>query len=121
METKKYNLVENALDGFTNAQKILRETCIDYLASALAQAENNRIDLMEDCDVMVSYDGGRHPEYDSNMYSNLYAVYLKDGEIYLDIEDTNEYSIDRVSTDDIHSVCEGVHLTMEYDGEGDNV
>ncbi len=119
METKKFNLVENALKSFTKAQTKLRDTCLDYLASELAQAKDNRIDIMEDCVVMVSYDGGRHPEYDSNLYSTLYAVYLKNGNIYLDIEESNEYEIERISTTELADVCEGVHTTLEYNDDDD--
>ena len=33
-------------------------------------------------------------------------MYLKDGEIFLDIEDCDEYDIDRINDDDVFAIAE---------------
>ncbi len=87
----------------------LRKECIDYLTEQLNKEENkNGISLETDNgdSVCVTYDGGRHPEYDTNAYSIVKGVYLKDGKIMLDTEDCDEYSIDRIDTVELLSVCD---------------
>ena len=50
--------------------------------------------------VTVSFDGGNHPEYASNVFSTVYGVKLcEENEkqtIYFNIEDDDEYCIDRI-------------------------
>ena len=64
--------------------------------------EGVQIDFNSFC---VSYDGGNHPEYNSNCFSEVRSVYIKDGEIYLNIEDSDEYSIKNVSDREIIELC----------------
>lgn len=47
--------------------------------------------------IYITYDGGNRPEYECNMES----IYLKDGQIYFDLEYESQYSFDRVSINDI--------------------
>ena len=61
----------------------------------------------------VVYNGGNHPEYDSNAYSNVECVYLKDGEVYLDIEDASGYNIDRINAESLFDVALAVKETIE--------
>jgi len=82
-----------------------RKECIDFLLKEL-KSNNSRIDVTEyDDAVTVTYDGGKHPEYASNVYSVVSAIYLSNGDICLDIEDCDEYSINRINTDELYSVC----------------
>lgn len=85
----------------------LRKDCEEYLNQVLDKRESvcwaeDEIDEW----ICVTYDGGRHPEYDSNAYSTVYGVWRKEGKIVLDIEDTSEYSIERVETDELYSLCQ---------------
>ena len=63
----------------------------------------------EDYDIVcVTYDGGNHPEYAANPYSQVYGIFLneKDNEIYLNIEDADEYCLDRVdSVLEVYNIC----------------
>ena len=61
--------------------------------------------ILDDNSFCVSYDGGNHPEYDSNCFSEVKSVYIKDGEIYLDTEDCCKYSIKNVSDREIIELC----------------
>ena len=86
----------------------LREQCIEFLTEVLN--ENGGDLTVEDPDdyetVRVSYDGGAHPEYASNCFSFVNRVFFKNNVIYLDIEDCEEYNIDRINTDELANVCD---------------
>ncbi len=92
--------------------KALRK-CMNFLKGLLAlnggKIEFHEYDedgvQIDDNSFCVSYDGGNHPEYDSNCFSEVRSVYIKDGEIYLDTEDCDEYSIKNVSDREIIEMC----------------
>ena len=108
MEKKDF---EKTFEKVAELNKQLREECCDYLRKVLKE-NGNSIDLQsEDEDyaiVCVTYDGGNHPEYAANPYSQVYGIFLneKDNEIYLETEDCDEYCIDRVdSVMEVYDVC----------------
>lgn len=89
----------------------LRKDCVEYLTRKLKENGNhiewNDIDL--DCSITLSYDGGNHPEYASNLYSTLTGIDLdENGNITFDIEDCSDYDIGNVSTDELFDVCDFV-------------
>lgn len=108
MEKKDF---EKTFEKVAELNKHLREECCDYLRKVLKE-NGNSIDLQsEDEDyaiVCVTYDGGNHPEYAANPYSQVYGIFLneKDNEIYLETEDCDEYCIDRVdSVMEVYNIC----------------
>ena len=89
-----------------------RKVAKDYLKSLLEEHKsilfNYGGDNQEEC-VTISYDGGNHPEYASNVFSEVISVSLNNkGEITFEIEDSCDYHIDDVQTldlyDTIHSI-----------------
>ena len=62
--------------------------------------------ITEPC--FVAYDGGQHPEYSSNVFSEVEGVFIKDGKFYLEIEDDDEYPIERLSLNELKAVCDAV-------------
>lgn len=83
-----------------------------YLKKVLEEAEGKRIDIDEEESgyLWVTYDGGRHPEYNSNVFSVVHGVFLNEqGNICLDIADCEEYEIDRITWDDVVSIAEFVY------------
>ena len=64
--------------------------------------------------VTVPYDGGNHPEYNSNCFSQVNAAYLKGNDIYLDIDETDEYSIDNIDIQDVENIAELVKSIIDY-------
>lgn len=103
MRKKKFQLVA---DEYFNLQVKLRESCLRYLKSTLKK-NGGRIDFDGDNCISVPYDGGNHPEYDSNLYSMVNSVYFnKRGEIVLDIEDDSEYYLDSVETNYLYDLCD---------------
>ena len=106
MEKKDF---EKTFEKVAELNKQLREECCDYLRKVLKE-NGNSIDLQsEDEDyaiVCVTYDGGNHPEYAANPFSIIYGVKsFGDDDILLDIEDTDDYSIDNIRTLELYYLC----------------
>lgn len=85
----------------------LRKECVEFLTNKLRENNNK---LSWDCCkigkyVSVCYDGGRHPEYASNVFSSVDGVFIEDNKIYLDTEDDSKYPIDNVTTTELLDVC----------------
>ena len=116
MEKKDF---EKTFEKIAELNKQLREECCDYIRKVLKE-NGNRIDLQsedEDYDIVcVTYDGGRHPEYDANPYSQVYSVFFneEDNKIYLETEDCDEYGLDRVdSVMEVFGVCSLVQTIID--------
>ena len=114
---------KNLIDLASQQAKIsskLREGCIDYLKAILAS--NNNIISWELSElpeyVSVSYDGGNHPEYASNVYSTVNSVKwdTKTEEIVLDTEDSYNYPLDSVTTTELYGLCEFIDTYKEEIG-----
>lgn len=96
---------------WSNLNKQLFTDSENYLKEILADCPDNYLDLKPDnsedefYEVTVSYNGGRHPEYDSNCYSTVYGVFLKNDKLYLNIEDCDEYPANEVTADELFSVA----------------
>ena len=88
----------------------LKEECVKYLTDLLSKPEyKDGISCEPDCgtSVCVTYDGGNHPERYANPFSTVKGVYMKNGNIYLDTEDCDEYHIDRIcDIIELYGVCE---------------
>ena len=84
----------------------IRRQSIKIIMELLSDAENNTIEISEENMISVPYDGGNHPEYASNCFSNVNSVYLENDVIYLDIDDCDEYEIDRVNSEDVFNIAE---------------
>ena len=102
----------------------LRKSCIDYIRWVLKGLDGEMIVLdpksmdeeMQDefQAVAVPYDGGNHPEYNSNCFSQVNAAYLKGNDIYLDIDETDEYSIDNIDIQDVENIAELVKSIIDF-------
>ena len=107
---------EVTLDKWKKANTELYQECEKYIKSQLEVLPNNEIVIdYDNCTYIPSvvYNGGNHPEYDSNAYSNVECVYLKDGNVYLDIEDASGYNIDRINAESLFDVALAVKETIE--------
>lgn len=102
--------IEDLANQWYGISKVLREKCLQYLKDVLLKNNNKvtleNVDLPES--ITVSYDGGNHPEYATNLYSSVYGIYLSNNDmsIYLDIEDSSEYCIDFITTNELYCLCE---------------
>ena len=112
--------MKKTIELFESIQPVreqIRKSCISYLKRVLKKRENfcigfytNNGDAIDDLYVTVSYDGGRHPEYASNAFSNVNYVYINDkGRIVLDIDDCEEYEIENITFDELYALSEFVY------------
>ena len=100
-------LIKAKIKEWTKLSKEIRDLCIQYLIELLKK-NNSKIyweDIYLDESVTVSYDGGRHPEYASNVYSVVNGLFIDDNKIYLDIEDCSKYAINNITTEELCDLC----------------
>ena len=105
---EQFNAVSDAISDYHVLMGKIRRTCLDILMKLLSEEDGNRVEISEENMMSVPYDGGNHPEYASNCFSMVNAVYLKDDVIYLDIEDCDAYEIDRVDDNFVFQIAEAV-------------
>lgn len=101
---------EKSVNEYYDAAKKVRLEAVNYIVIVLENV-GGRIDFDAEQDdeyFSVTYNGGNHPEYNSNICSVCYAVYVKDDVIYLSIEETDEYNECDVTTNDIIAVADAV-------------
>ena len=103
METKC--LFELELEAYLNQRNQLINTAKVIMREALQKRERVLF-----CDnerpLFISYDGGNNPDYASCLYSRVFSMFMIDGEIFFDIQDCDEYSIDRLLVSELVSVVE---------------
>ena len=106
-------MLKNKLD-FDKIEKILttlREDCLDYLRNIVSK-HNNSYEFDNDYMVTVSYDGGNHPEYASNVYSQVHRIYIKDNKLLFDIDDEYGYSEDRITTYELFNIASDIYYSL---------
>ena len=106
---KAKKLFESVIDIHTE----IRKESEKYLREMLAKNDNSTyLDDMGDY-VCVAYDGGRHPEYDSNVFSAVRGVFLNDkGHVCLETEDCEEYDIQNINWDELYDVAMFIYENM---------
>ena len=88
----------------------------DYIKECMSKTIDNSVSL-DECNICVTYDGGRHPECDANPYSHVERVYLKNGNIYVDTEDCYQYDIDNITASELFDIAESVGYIIENEYE----
>ena len=89
------------------------QNLVDELKELLGKKQKYYLDanlrndgITEPC--FIAYDGGRHPEYNSNVFSEVNGVFIKGGKFYVDIEDDSEYPLESLSLGELKSVCDAI-------------
>ena len=103
-------------DDFSNIATQLKQECVDYLTQVTKENGSIKFDLdQEDEYVCVSYDGGRHPEYDSDLYATVYGVSFNDDEnrLSIDMEYNDDYTVDRLSADEVYTLALAVYNKLK--------
>lgn len=126
IETLKAKVEKNE-DIYLNTKNYLRTDILNYLKAMLEVREGKKLifnDIDEDyqcCygNATISYDGGNHPEYASNAFSELYGIGLDEkGDLYFVIEDCDEYYAERVwSVDELIDAKDLVDYILETEKE----
>ena len=89
----------------------LRKECLAYLRNIVSK-HNNSYEFDNDYMITVSYDGGNHPEYASNVYSKVHRIYIKDDKLLFDIDDEYGYSEDRITTYELFSIASYIYYSL---------
>ena len=103
-------------DEFSNIATKLKQECIDYLTQVTKEHGSIKFNLeqYDEC-VCISYDGGRHPEYDTDLYSTVYSIIFNDDKnrLSIDMEYDDDYTVDRLSADEIYTLALAVYNKLK--------
>ena len=97
----------------TESAKVFKK----YVNTILTEVDNNEVEVYEDCNYCVTYDGGNHPEYAANPFSMVQRVYLENNKIYLDTSDAEGLAFDDLGALDQKTVAECVADIIEHEYE----
>ena len=78
-----------------------------YIKECLQKTIDNSVSL-DECNICVTYDGGRHPECDANPYSHVERVYCENGNVYIDTEDCTHYDINNITAIELFDIAYSV-------------
>jgi hypothetical protein len=122
MNTKIKNASSKLDKAIINLECVLNESAKvfkKYVKTILTEVDDN-IEVDTECfNFCVTYDGGRHPEYDANPFSQIERIYLKDGKIYVETEDADGLSFDDLDVLDKQTVAECLAAVIEDNYELD--
>lgn len=116
---ERNNKISNKADSHRKEQGEIRAEMVVAIHEMLTEMGGKvEVDFDSDESFSISYDGGRHPEYASNLYSDVYAVkatMVKGWEseeekksFSVEIEETDDYSENRMNYDDVEQVFDFV-------------
>lgn len=99
-------IIDNKWKEFLDVKHDLRENCLTYIKDFLKENNTDKYLIEDNVDIdefneqngypSIEYDGGKHPEYATNVYSHFYGVGIRLGRVYFIIEDSDEYYAERV-------------------------
>lgn len=89
---------EAMLQYFEVLGKVAKD-CGGILETILSNVDGNRVEIEEENAISVSYDGG-------DCFSSVKAVYIENGEIYLNVDDCDAYPISSISTSELFQITE---------------
>lgn len=96
----------------------LAKDCKAYIKDTLNKLPNKEVIFDGEEVITINYHGS-HPEYDSNCFSRVECVYVKNGNIYVDTEDCSGYNIENLNAEETYWVAETMLkiIEKEYDFE----
>jgi hypothetical protein len=101
---------------FTELGKKLWDESLDYLQTLCKENGTINFEVLDIC-VSVTYDGGNHPEYASNAFSDVIDVHLdENGYVELNIEDCDEYEVERICCAELYGVAMEIYEALKNDG-----
>lgn len=100
--------LEHNAKFYNNWRRKLRGSCIRYITAAIQKYGPIEFDYDNDEYVTVIYDGGAHPEYASNAFSQVNNVYMKNNDIYVETEDSDIKETE-LSTEELYDIASIIH------------
>ena len=109
-----FSEIKEKVDSITPTINEIRKESIEYLRE-VAEENQGFFDLTEFNDfgsVSVTYDGGNHPEYDSNAFSTVQVLKLDGDKVVLETEDTDWYDTEDIETFELYGVAEFINILL---------
>ena len=116
-------LFEEYQNEYNEVRRKMKSYCMAYLGEVALAWKGKQFPLhtiysefdVDDAYASVVYDGGNHPEYASNAFSEVEAVFVDEhNSLLLNIEDDGRYNIDRVDTAEIINIAYAVDAAIDY-------
>lgn len=114
---------EVTYEAYAKLRSQLNKECIDFIKKVATAWKGKKFPLMTinrefdaECALCcIIYDGGNHPEYASNVCSEVENVYLdKTGDLVVDTEDCAGYDIYRVEYSDLETIAFALSETIDF-------
>lgn len=112
METKFIKTGEE----FSEIAAKLKEECVEYLTEVTKANGRIKFDLEQEGEyVCVAYDGWRHPEYATNLFSTVYSIsYDVDNDrLSIELEDCDDYTVNRMDASETYTVALAVYNKLK--------
>lgn len=110
------NKFQETFNKWAEVNTQLHNDCTAYLKEVLAKLPNNAVEIdNETAPCCITYDGGNHPEFDANPYSQVERVYLNYGRVYIDTEDADGIMGDYINAMELHEVANAVEAMVAKD------
>ena len=100
-------VLNEKFEDFRDVEIELCNMCIDFIIEKLHSLPSNKIYL--NSEVIIMYIGF----YDINPYSKIKCVYLKNGDIYADTEDEDDYKITNANANELYEIAKAISSITE--------
>ena len=100
-------VLNEKFENFRDIEIELCNMCIDFIIDRLYSLPSNKIYL--NSEVTIMYIGF----YNINPYSKIKCVYLKNGDIYADTEDEDNYKITNANADELYEIAKAISSIIE--------
>ena len=100
-------ILDKKFEDFRDVEIELCNMCIDFIIEKLHSLPSNKIYL--NSEVTIMYIGF----YNINPYSKIKYVYLKNGDIYADTEDEDDYKITNANADELYEIAKAISSIIE--------
>lgn len=100
-------ILDEKFEDFRDVEIELCNMCISFIVEKLYSLPSNKIYL--NSEVTIMYIGF----YNINPYSKIKCVYLKNGDIYADTEDEDDYKITNANADELYEIAKAISVITE--------
>lgn len=106
-EETEINKIEDNLKRYDEAYKLIAK-CAENAIPQIKEIVNHYSGSVEVCEIAmemgvesisVNYDGGNHPEYGSNVFSEVERVYVREDRLFVETEDADIEASDLSATE----------------------
>ena len=106
---------QETFNKWYDVNRQLATDCKEYIKDTLNKLPNKELvfDYKEVIPASVTYDGGNHPEYAANHYSNVERGYRNNDNIYLGTEECSGYALENICAKEMMVVAESLQAYIE--------